>query len=99
VRHLTGAERVARTDFSQTLSPEKGGEPGRKAGDDVTSGAPPREANSEEPRSPRRRRGRRGGRRGRGRGEGGPVTPNASGTNDTVADNGADDGDDEGDDA
>jgi len=93
-----GAERVARTDFSQTLSPEKA-ENRPEGGDDVTSGAPPREANSEEPRSPRRRRGRRGGRRGRGRGEGGPVTPNASGTNDTVADNGADDGDDDGDDA
>ena len=92
------AERTARTDFSQTLSPEKAENQGQ-GGDDVTGAAPPREANSEEPRSPRRRRGRRGGRRGRGRGEGGPVTPNASGTSETAADNGADDGDDEGDDA
>ena len=92
------AERVARADFSQTLSPEKA-EDGGQGGDDVTGGAPSREANGEEPRSPRRRRGRRGGRRGRGRGEGGTVTPNAAGTSDTVADNGADDGEDEGDDA
>jgi hypothetical protein len=91
-------ERVARTDFSQTLSPETA-ENRPQGGDDVPAGAPPREANGEEPRSPRRRRGRRGGRRGRGRGEGGTITPNVSGTSDPVADNGADDGEDEGDDA
>ena len=92
------AERAARTDFSQTLSSETA-ENRQQGGDDVAAGTPPQEANSEEPRSPRRRRGRRGGRRGRGRGEGGTVTPNASGTSDTVPDNSADDGEDEGDDA
>ena len=57
----------------------------------------PSEGASDEPRSPRRRRGRRGGRRGRGRGDGGTIPPSASETSDAPAESGADDGGDDGD--
>ena len=89
-------ERGGRADFSQKLIPNETAAPEPAVTAEVPSDAPPRDAGSEEPRSPRRRRGRRGGRRGRGRTDGSTGTPNASETSDAPADNGGDNGADDG---